>query len=380
MKKAVVIGAGQSGRGYVARYLFEKNYEITFIDKSDELIQLMQEDHAFTIHFYRKDRTPLYIQGFKAYESYCDGAKNAIHEADFIFTAVGEQNLSDVAKQLKEGLLNKAKETILFACENGVNPGKVLKEAMQKEEIMAPFRVSQSAIFCSTVSLEGTRLDILSMNETFFPYDCDGYDGELDFDGAVPMHDFEKYFKRKIYTYNCLAGLISYCGYVKGYEVYGDAANDPDISEMMDKLLEDLNPVLQEYFEITKEDQEAFADKAMVKMKDKSILDFNIKNGRAPQRKLGPTERIMTPLNILKEHHIDPKIMEFVAASALIYWEELQGTSSASKLTATPIEALCELNKLSLDDPTVVNIQTYVDEIKANRDHVMIMDILYGKD
>ena len=32
-KKAVVIGAGQSGRGYTARYLFEKGYEITFIDE-----------------------------------------------------------------------------------------------------------------------------------------------------------------------------------------------------------------------------------------------------------------------------------------------------------------------------------------------------------
>ena len=66
-----------------------------------------------------------------------------------------------------------------------------------------------------------------------------------------------------------MAGLISYCGYIKDYEVYGDAANDPDIAEMMDILLEDLNPALQDYFQITKEDQEEFAQRAMRKMKTK---------------------------------------------------------------------------------------------------------------
>ena len=65
-KKAVVIGAGQSGRGYTARYLFEKGYEITFIDEKKELVDLLNEDHAFCIHFYHMDRTPLYIHGFHA--------------------------------------------------------------------------------------------------------------------------------------------------------------------------------------------------------------------------------------------------------------------------------------------------------------------------
>ena len=55
---------------------------------------------------------------------------------------------------------------------------------------------------------------------------------------------------------------------------------------MMDILLEDLNPALQDYFQITKEDQEEFAQRAMRKMKNKDILDFNVKNGRAAKRKI----------------------------------------------------------------------------------------------
>ena len=127
-KKAVVIGAGQSGRGYTARYLYEKGYEITFIDEKKELVELLKEDRAFSIHFYHMDRTPVYVRDFCAYTSYSEEAKNAIGDADYVFTAVGEQNLGDVAKQLKEGMEGKRKRTVVITCENGVNPGRVMTD------------------------------------------------------------------------------------------------------------------------------------------------------------------------------------------------------------------------------------------------------------
>ncbi len=378
MKKAVVIGAGQSGRGYVARYLFEKGYDITFLDEKEELVKLLADDQAFSIHFYHMDRKPVYVNGFKAYKTYSEEAKQAIAEADFVFTAVGEQNLGDVAKQLKIGMEGKEKRTVVITCENGVNPGRVMKNHMIKEEILAEYVVSQTAIFCSTVIIRGTRLDILSQNETYFPYDCDEFTDEFDFDGALPVHNFEKFFKRKIYTYNCLAGLISYCGYIKGFEVYGEAAIDPDISELMDRLLLELNPCLEKYFEISKEEQAAFSQKALDKFKDQYILDYNVKNGRAPKRKLGPTERIMTPMNILIEHGKDPRIMQFVAAAALVYWDELQGQNNEPMLEKDLITTFCEINDLQKEDPIVAGVEKYLKMIQENRQNIHIIDMLYN--
>lgn len=377
-KKAVVIGAGQTGRGYVTRYLFEKNYEITFIDCNEELVEKMDSDRAYSIHFYHMDRKPLYVQGFRAYKTYSEQATQAIHDADFVFTAVGEQNLHDVAKQVKLAMKEKKKRTVFLTCENGVNPGNVMRKHLINEKIEAEYVVSQTAVFCSTVIIRGTRLDILSQNETYFPYDCDEFSDHFDFDGAVPTQHFEKFFKRKIYTYNCLAGLISYCGYIKGFEVYGDAAVNEDISQTMDRLLEELNPALQEYFEITKEDQEAFAQKALGKFKDLYILDYCIKNGRAPMRKLGPTERIMSPMKIITEHNGDSRIMEFVAAAALIYMDELQGIGEEPKLEKDLITMFCEINNLDKECDVVKNIEKYLNEIQKNRDNVNIIDILYN--
>ena len=163
---------------------------------------------------------------------------------------------------------------------------KMMREHMEREGIQADYVVSQTAIFCSTVIVRGTRLDILSQNETYFPYDCDEFTDPFDFEGAVPVHNFEKFFKRKIYTYNCLAGLISYCGYIKGFEVYGEAAVDPDISGLMDRLLEELNPCLEAYFEISGEEQAAFAKK----FREKAIRKYEkeLDQIKRQQKKLMP--------------------------------------------------------------------------------------------
>lgn len=376
MKKAVVIGAGQTGRGYVTRFLFQRDYAITFIDKNEKLIRMLDEDRAFCIHFYKKDRTPIYVNGFQAFHTYSKEADRAIQEADFIVTSTGEQNLGDVAQQVKAGMHNKQKKTVFLTAENGINPAKVLRTHLQEAGVEGDYTVTQTAVFCSTVSVHDIRLDILSMNEAYFPFDADELE-ELDFEGAVPIHNFEKFFKRKIYTYNCLAGLISYCGYIKGYEVYGDAACDPDIDAVMMRLMEELNPALQDYFQITKEDQEAFTNRALAKFRDKSILDYNIKNGRAPARKLGPTERIMSPMQILLDHDKDPRIMEFVAAAALVYWDELQGKTEP-KMDKDLITTFCEINSLEGNEPVVEHVKQYLYEIKKNRDNICIMQILFG--
>ena len=86
----------------------------------------------------------------------------------------------------------------------------------------------------------------------------------------------------------------------------------------------------------------------------------------------------MSPLNILKDHNRDYKIMEFVAAAALIYWKELQGKTEPI-LNKSPLEAFCEINGLKLDNPIVINVQYFYDEILKHRNDVQMMKIIQSK-
>ena len=44
VKKAVIIGAGQTGRGFVAPILNENNYSITFLDENISLINKLKNE------------------------------------------------------------------------------------------------------------------------------------------------------------------------------------------------------------------------------------------------------------------------------------------------------------------------------------------------
>jgi len=381
IKKAVVIGAGQAGRGYIGRLLAEIAYEIIFVDKSRTLVDLLHADGHFSVHFYDKDRTPVIVSDYKALQIEDAKVDHVITEADFIFTATGEQNLSEVANRIQKALSKRLTPVVVITCENGINPGKRLAEALEeaggydKNKIF----ISQTAEFCSTVNLVDTRLDILSQNENFFPYDADGYPGLLEIRGAQPVRNFEEFLKRKIYTYNCLAGIISYCGYVKGYQVYGEAANDEEVSWLMDVLLKELNPALAKYFNISEQEQIEFSQKALEKFKNKNILDYIIKNGRAPRRKLGPTERIFAPLRIIEANQGEYDILCFNAAAALCYWEEqaIHGVEPAMDQPVNKI--LCEILQVSEEDQVIKKVNCYLECIRQNRAAISFRAILNGK-
>ena len=73
----------------------------------------------------------------------------------------------------------------------------------------------------------------------------------------------------------------------------------------------------------------------------------------------------------------DPRIMEFVAAAALVYWDELQGKTEP-KMDKDLITTFCEINSLEGNEPVVEHVKQYLYEIKKNRDNICIMQILFG--
>ena len=374
MKKAVIFGAGQTGRGYTARYLVEKGYSICFLDKKTDLVERLKQDKKFIIHFYNKDRSPFEVANFSTYHIDED-LTTVLSTADIIFTAVAEENLKEVAKTIYKNLSSETSLPQIVTCENGINPGKVLAEELSTLFDKEITNVSQTAVFCSTIFLKETRLDIMSQNMTYFPYDTDHFIGQLDLNGSEAVHDFESFLKRKIYTYNCFAGIISYLGYIKNYKIFSEAANDPEILALIAQLQEVLNPSLAEYFNISLEEQTAFSEQAMIKFKDKNIIDFVIKNGRAAKRKLGATERIFAPYKIIQESSMDTEVLPLVGAAALIYWQDLQEISEP-KMPDTPEAVLRDILRDQPADKFIEKTLNYYSLLSANRDNTDLMKVM----
>jgi len=314
MDKIAIIGAGKTGRGFIGRLLAEDNREIIFIDKNKALVDGLNAEKSFDIYFFGGKRPPVTVNNYIAYTW-----ENAdIEGAAAVFVSVGGTNLADAGKSLN-GLLKKGREYSVVACENAGEPSKILEGAYSG----ANAGFADAAVFCTTVEKGSGGLDIVSEN---YPYlQCDKKPLKPNFPqikGVRPTDGFENFLTRKIYTYNSASAVIAYLGHIKGYEVYSDAANDPEILEFLDKNYEEVGGALCKAFGYDKSDQDEFAALSKTKFRDPGITDTIERNAREPHRKLGPDERIIGPMKLIEAHGGDSGVLQMTAAAMLLYENE----------------------------------------------------------
>lgn len=340
MSKTMIIGAGKTGRGFVARLLAERHVPVTFVDKDETLVEKLQQaagTDGFPIRFFGDVRETAKIAAYRAVT--WDEAD--FSDAELIFVSVGGTNLKDVGARLKEKLPDDHKVYII-TCENASDPARILKEAIGKENVL----VSQATVFCTTTAEKG-KLAIASENYPYLQFDADlleGYVPEADI--IRPVKNFGNFLTRKLFTYNAASAVIAYLGYIYGYTDYAQAANSPVIQALLDQNYAVTNKVLCEEFGYDPEDQKEFALLSREKFTSRTIVDTVERNAREPQRKLGPTERIVGPLKLIYSHGENCQVLAMTAAAALLYDGEGEDAWREIRRTHTPEEILREIGGL----------------------------------
>lgn len=234
MSKIAVIGAGKTGRGFLARLLQEAQEEIILIDKNAELVEQLNTAKEFKISFFGNVREPYVVNNFTAYT----WETASLEDAELIFVSVGGQNLKDVGASLSK-LLADDKHYYIITAENASKPSVTLKEAIGKENIS----VSESTVFCTTI--EDGGLDINSENYPYLQCNAELLDGYVPAAKTIkPIDHFSNFLTRKLYTYNAASCVIAYLGWTKGYTNYADAANDEEILKLLDANYATTNKVL----------------------------------------------------------------------------------------------------------------------------------------
>ena len=125
MSKIVVVGAGKTGRGFIARLLQEASEEVIFIDKNVELVEALNKEKEFKVSFFGNVREAYNVHNFKA----CTWETADLEDAELILVSVGGQNLKDVGASLAP-LLSNEKHYYIITAENASHPSKTLREAI----------------------------------------------------------------------------------------------------------------------------------------------------------------------------------------------------------------------------------------------------------
>lgn len=356
MSKIVVIGAGKTGRGFIARLLQEASEEVIFIDKNAALVEELNAAKEFQISFFGNVREPYKVNNYKA----CTWETADLEDAELILVSVGGQNLKDVGVNLTK-LLNNKKHYYMITAENASHPSKTIREAIGKENIS----VSESTVFCTTI--EDGGLDINSENYPYLQCDADLLGGYVPAAKTLkPIGNFSNFLTRKLYTYNAASCVIAYLGWKKGYSNYADAANDEEILELLDKNYEVTNKVLCKEFGYEEADQREFAALSKAKFCDRTIVDTVARNARDPQRKLGASERIIGPIKLLHKYGEDASVLEQTAAAAILYDNEGEDAWRAIKAEKTNEEILTDICGLEKDSVIFRNIAGYLEIFMKN--------------
>ncbi len=328
---AVIIGAGKTGRGFLARLLQNSSYAVAFIDKSEPLVKRLNEDGRYVIHYFGGEHSPNGIEHVIAAHSNSQEAHDWLCQASLVMTAIGESNIPELGSLLIKALeyrrSHKTPKMHMLVCENGVTPAAPLEQLLTGYDDV--IELGEAAIFCSTIELPGTRLDIQSEYYHELPFDSQKLNTLRHFPGLRPEAEFPILLIRKIYTYNCLSACIAYLGAYKNYQWYADAANDPEISEILDQIAEPLNKAISKTYNVDIDKQRLFSQAALKKFRDYNIRDSIARNARNAIGKLSPNDRLAGPARLISEQGDSVTSLALVIASVLLYAEEHEPSAKA---------------------------------------------------
>lgn len=315
MKNIVILGAGQTGRGFIAPIMKENGYSLTFIDKDRDLIYQLKKEKAYQITYFGNVKKPCTIETYDAWCSCDEQAIHAIAEADILTTSVFASHITELIPLLQKGIAcrTKPEKLIIVCCENGVHVKQPLIEA-SLDAIL-----SEGIIFCTTRKPDSASLDLL----------CEDYP-DLPVDGSVegmnwnvhhmPLeHKFSTLIQRKIYTYNFISAVVAYLGSYCGYDEYAQAALDKDIANVISKVTPIISRIIAKRYDVTYEEQLAFTKRAVHKFQNKDITDTILRNAQQASRKLTENERLLTPLRFALEYKECTAYFELIIAAAIYY-------------------------------------------------------------
>ncbi|MEG0034665.1 MAG: mannitol dehydrogenase [Bacilli bacterium] len=384
--KALILGAGRIGRGFITELLTANNVEIAFFDVSQEMVNLLNKHGEYTIHVLGNESKNTEVKNVKAYMI---NDINVLAEhwlsADYIFTACGGKNLKNVGKILANAYriiyaMGENHHSNIVTCENWIDPADDLKKAIienldenEKTIFLKNTGVSESVILCTGTgapdpSKVTNQMDTWVQDLRLLPIDRDRIIGELPNLKYIEfVTEFGNLLKQKIYTNNTSVATVAYLGKLKGLTYVADSANDCEIEPILDGVYEEINRALVEGMGIDKESQLTFSKNAKAKYTDRAIIDLVDRIARDPIRKLGPEDRFIGPMKIALKANVKPKSIALGCAAAIYYDNPEDEASMELKKMRNEqgVDFILEnISKLEPNDPVTIYIKDAIVELK----------------
>lgn len=325
MKKAIMYGAGNIGRGFIGKVFSDSGYEVCFLDIMQDVIDEMNRRGEYTVRIVSNEgETDTTVRSVRAVNSTTEQAVQEIADCDIMATAVGVNILPRVAPAIARGIIARMEQSgrplNIILCENQLEVDVLMRgwlyacfndeQKKWADENLGLVEPSIGRMVPPLTPEMRAKDKLLICVEPYceLPVDRDAFKGEIpDLVGLVPYSPFEFYIKRKLFLHNGGHALCAYLGNLKGYEYIWQAIADPEIREAARaSMLASAHALIARFGEGVRENVESNVDDLLRRFQNRALKDTVARVGADPVRKLRRNDRVVGAALFCLEQGVDP--------------------------------------------------------------------------
>lgn len=271
--KALHIGAGKIGRGFIGAQIAQSGFELTFADVNTELVSALNAQKSYTLHIMERDGESQTITSFNAVEIGSEEFFERFSDADT------ERWCRDMV-----GFADCAVDRILpiATFDNALDVG-----------------VERYCEWCiDRGQIVGELPAIVGVNFT---------------------DNLEASIERKLYTVNSAHCATAYLGAIKGYKFIHQAVTDTTIRQIIEQVMAESSAALCAKFGFDADSQQLYAQSVLRRFENPYLGDTVARVARDPKRKLSPILYFAYPIAMALNYNLATEVLAIATAAALHY-------------------------------------------------------------
>lgn len=333
MKQAVMIGAGNIGRGFIGLTLFRSGYRVTFADVNRRLIDTLHEKREYAVFIRDAKTASCFVTDVDAVDSRGAELTERIIAADLVTTAVGVQTLPAVAGAIADGITERMRHGVqkylnIMACENAVRATSLLKQEVYSHlddanRAYADVWIGFPDCVVDRIIPQTASESILDVSVEEFSEWCvekRNWKGDLPrIEGMTLVDELSAYIERKLFTLNTGHAVCAYLGCLRGYKTILESIQDPKIERVVLRAMEQSGAGLVRKYEMDPLSHRQYVERVFHRFHNPYLRDEVTRVGREPIRKLAKNDRLVSPLLTAYSYHLPVDELLFGTAAALHY-------------------------------------------------------------
>ena len=337
MKKFIMYGAGNIGRGFIGPLFSKSGYSVGFIDINQQVISKLNEDNSYPVNVVTSNENVEHIikNVYGIDGTNLDLVASEISKADVMATAIGVNVLKFIAKPIALGLKKRfeegAKPLNIIICENMIGADGYLKGLIKDQipeyskEIDEKIGFVEASIGRMVPALpeekkQGNFLRVAVEPYDILPIDKDALKGEIsDVKNIYPFSPFNLFIQRKLFMHNMSHATCAYLGYLKNYEYVYEAVNDYEIRYVAYRALTQSALALSIENKVDIKILLEHAENLLYRFQNVALGDTIERVGKDTIRKLSENDRLIGALNLCEKHGVSSNILCVAIASAMFF-------------------------------------------------------------